>query len=158
MFLVDLGRYSIFFALLLSLASIFFSFFGGFLKNNRLTKVGSNSAISVFVLVVTASCSLIYLLMIRDYRVKYVANHVNNSLESFYRFSAFWGGQEGSLMLWLLLLCLYCFLVIRQNQKRNLDLMPFVTGTLMITAFFFLFLLSFMTLPFDLNNVPPIDG
>ena len=43
-------------------------------------------------------------------------------------------------------------------QKRNLDLMPFVTGTLMITAFFFLFLLSFMTLPFDLNNVPPIDG
>ena len=43
-------------------------------------------------------------------------------------------------------------------QKRNLDLMPFGTGTLMITAFFFLFLLSFMTLPFDLNNVPPIDG
>ncbi len=158
MFLVDLGKYSIFFALILSVTSIFFSFFGGFLKNNRLTKVGSNSAISVFFLVVTASCSLICLLMARDYRVKYVANHVNNSLEAFYRFSAFWGGQEGSLMLWLLLLCLYCFLVIRQNQKRNLDLMPFVVCTLMATAFFFLFLLNFLTLPFDLNVVPPIDG
>ncbi|MED5580404.1 MAG: heme lyase CcmF/NrfE family subunit [Nitrospinota bacterium] len=158
MFLIDLGKYSIFSALVLSVTSIFFSFFGGFLKNSRFIKVGINSAISVFVLIVAASCSLIYLLMVRDYRVKYVANHVNNSLEAFYRFSAFWGGQEGSLMLWLLLLCLYCYLVIRQNLNRNLDLMPFVVGTLMVTAFFFLFLLNFMTLPFDLNAIPPVDG
>ena len=39
-----------------------------------------------------------------DFSLTYVAEHSNRSLSGLYKLSAFWGGQEGSLLLWLLIL------------------------------------------------------
>jgi cytochrome c biogenesis factor len=39
-----------------------------------------------------------------DFSVAYVANHSNTQLPALYRFAAVWGGHEGSLLLWVLML------------------------------------------------------
>ncbi|MFQ5692993.1 MAG: heme lyase CcmF/NrfE family subunit, partial [Nitrospinota bacterium] len=158
MLFVDLGHYSLLGAFVLALFSIVASLWGGLRRRADLILAGRNAAVAVFALVTTASGALIYLLMVRDYRVEYVASTVNNTLNAFYRFSAFWGGQEGSLLLWVWLLSIFAFVVIRQNRDRNQALMPYVTTTLMVTALFFLIILNFVTPPFDTLAIPPADG
>ena len=156
--MIDFGHYGLMAAFVLAVFSAAASTWGGLKRRGDLILAGRNAAIGVFALVAAASAALIYLLMARDYRVEYVAGHVNNTLNAFYRFSAFWGGQEGSLLLWLLLLCVYAFVVIVQNRGRNAALMPYVTATLMVTALFFLTILNFVTPPFDTLPNPPADG
>ncbi len=158
MFLIELGHYGLWAAYALALFSAAASVWGGLHKRPELVAAGRNAAIAVFWLVSAASASLIVLLMTRDYRVEYVVSVVNNNLNAFYRFSSFWGGQEGSLLLWLLLLCVFSFIVLRQNRHRNLELMPYVTATLMVTAAFFMTILNFVTPPFDTLANLPLDG
>ncbi len=156
--LIEVGHYGLMAAYGICLYSVVVSVWGAVQGREDLIRSGRNAALSVAALVVLASFSLIYLLMARDYRVEYVAGHVSNSLNGFYRFSAFWGGQEGSLLLWLLLVCIFSAAVIYQNRNRNEALMPYTTATLMVTAGFFLTILNFITPPFDTLAVPPPDG
>lgn len=158
MLAIQFGHYGLLASLVLATFGVGASVIGARRRRADLVAAGRNAAVCVFALVSAASAALVYLLMARDYRVEYVAGHVNNTLNGFYRFSAFWGGQEGSLLLWLLLLCAYSFVVLRQNRDRNLELMPYVTATLMATALFFLVILNFVTPPFDTLATPPADG
>ena len=158
MIAIQFGHYSLLASIVLAVFAIGAPVIGVRMRRADLIAAGRNAAVGVFWLVSGASAALIYLLMARDYRVEYVAGHVNNTLNGFYRFSAFWGGQEGSLLLWLLLLCVFSFVLIRQNRDRNLELMPYVTATLMATALFFLIILNFVTPPFDTLATPPADG
>ena len=46
-------------------------------------------------------------LVAHDFSFAYVAAHTSRDLPTMYALSAFWGGQEGSLLLWLLVLTGY---------------------------------------------------
>ncbi|MBI3129216.1 MAG: heme lyase CcmF/NrfE family subunit [Candidatus Tectomicrobia bacterium] len=158
MLFIELGSYGITAAFVLAIFSVIASVWGGLSRRADFILAGRNAAMAVFGLVTAASIALLWLLLARDYRVEYVAGHVDNQLNAFYRFSAFWGGQEGSLLLWVLLLCIFSFTVIVQNRGRNQVLMPYVTATLMVTALFFLTILAFITPPFATLPTPPPDG
>ena len=47
---------------------------------------------------------LVAALVRHDFSFVYVAEHTSRELPTGYTVSAFWGGQEGSLLLWLLVL------------------------------------------------------
>ena len=158
MFLIELGHYGLWAAYVLALFSAAASVWGGLKKRPELIYAGRNAATAVFALVSAASASLVVLLLVRDYRVEYVTSIVDNNLNAFYRFSGLWGGQKGSLLFWLLLLCIFAFIVLRQNRHRNIELMPYVTATLMVTAAFFMTILNFVTPPFDTLPNPPLNG
>ncbi len=51
--------------------------------------------------VVAASGILMYLLVTHDYRLHYVWAYSDNLLDMKYLISTFWGGQEGSFLLWI---------------------------------------------------------
>ncbi len=52
--------------------------------------------------VVVVSGLLMYLLVTHDYRLHYVWAYSDNLLPTHYLISTFWGGQEGSFLLWIL--------------------------------------------------------
>jgi len=54
------------------------------------------------ILLLIASAILIQLLLTHDFSYYYVYNYTSSNLEFRYLISAFWGGQEGSFLLWLL--------------------------------------------------------
>jgi cytochrome c-type biogenesis protein CcmF len=70
-----------------------------------------------------------------------------------YKFSAWWGGQEGSLLLWSWLLSTYAAIVTWQNRKRFREMMPWVLITLAATQCFFLILNVFVESPFQMLAV-----
>jgi cytochrome c-type biogenesis protein CcmF len=57
-----------------------------------------------FLLIAISFGCLAQSFLANDFSVSYVANHSNTQLPTLYRFSAVWGGHEGSLLLWVLML------------------------------------------------------
>ena len=124
----------------------------------ELLAAARNSVFAVCALFTLASLVMIYALVTRDFQVKYVAEYTDKALSIPYTLSAFWAGQEGSLLFWGWLLSIFAAIAMVQNQDRHRELMPYVMGILMTTATFFLMLLTMITNPFVLLAVKPADG
>jgi cytochrome c-type biogenesis protein CcmF len=156
--MVQLGQYALFAALLLSAYGMFAAVFGGMRKNLPFIRSAENSAIAAFVMTGVSSVCLWYFFMTDYFRVEYVAQYSARNMPDIYKFSAFWGGQKGSLLLWALVLAFFAAVVVVQNRHRHRAVMPYVTAVLQGTLLFFLVLLQFVTNPFDVLPGTPIDG
>ena len=104
---------------------------------------------SVWILLTVASGLLVYSLMTGDYRLAYVAAHSNKAMSGLYKFTAWWGGQEGSLLLWSWLLATYSAIVVYTNRRKFRDMMPIVIAIMMTTQSFFLGMITFVASPFQ---------
>ncbi|MFC2103586.1 heme lyase CcmF/NrfE family subunit [Bacteroidota bacterium] len=77
---------------------------------------------SMVLLVIVASTLLWYALLTHQYEFKYVFSYSNNSLSNGFLLASFWGGQEGSFMLWLLLTTIIgVFLQSYTSKRENLE-------------------------------------
>ena len=92
-----------------------------------------------------------------DFSLAYVAGHSSEALPLQYKISAFWGGQEGSLLLWLLVLTGYAALAVWFARKRARDLVVWVTPVFGGIAVGFTWLLVAVSSPFD-TIAAPADG
>ena len=92
-----------------------------------------------------------------DFSFVYVASHTNRTLPTVYALTAFWGGQEGSLLLWLLVLTGYGALAVALNRRLLPDLLAWVVPVLGGIATFFAFMLVAVASPFD-TQTAPVDG
>src|SRR5450432_2553544 len=105
---------------------------------------------AVSFLVTVASGILVYALLTSDFRFAYVAGHSNRDMPAIYKFTAWWGGQEGSLLFWSWLLSTYSAIVVFTNRHKHRDMMPYVVGVLMFIQTFFLLLNNFVVGPFKM--------
>ena len=145
----NIGALAILLAFCLAVFSVAGSLLGKLRKNAFLAVAASRAVYCVFSLLTVAAGILVYSLLIGDYRLAYVTAHTNKSMLGWYKFAAWWGGQEGSLLLWAWLLSVYSAIVVFQNRKKFRDMMPYVTSVLMVTESFFLFLITFQLSPFQ---------
>jgi cytochrome c-type biogenesis protein CcmF len=144
----NIGALSILLAFCFAVYAVVASVTGRFKKNSFLIVSGQRAVYSVWALLTVASGLLIYSLLTGDFRLAYVAAHTDSSMSKIYKFTAWWGGQEGSLLLWSWLLSTYSAVVVFMNRRKFRDMMPWVTAVLMTTETFFLILISFVLSPF----------
>jgi cytochrome c-type biogenesis protein CcmF len=123
---------------------------------------------TTFGTVLTASAALWFLFLSDDFHVEYVAAYSSRALPVYYKFSAFWAGQSGSLLLWSLLSSVLILFSVRYLSKRSFAGLPYY---ILITAagqLFLLILNIWGANPFNIleqvypdgSKVPffPIDG
>src|SRR4029077_17256672 len=123
----------------------------GRLKNKLFLIVSAQRAVyAVGILPTTAAGILVYNLLAGDFRYAYVAEHSNKTMPMLYKFSAWWGGQEGSLLLWSWLLSTYAAVVAVSNRNRLRDMMPWTLAVLTTIQTFFLLLNNFIANPFQM--------
>ncbi|RPI20978.1 MAG: heme lyase CcmF/NrfE family subunit [Acidobacteria bacterium] len=156
--MIELGQYCLFGALLLSAYGMVIGALGGWRKSLPLTRSAENAAIAAFGILVATSVSLWYLLLTDQFVVEYVAQYSTSKMPAVYKFTAFWGGQSGSLLLWALVLSFFSFIAVVQNRHRNRELMPYAVSVLMGILLFFTVLLNFLTNPFNTLTQVPVDG
>src|SRR6185312_7808437 len=110
-------------------------------------------------LIALASSLMIYAFVTHDFSVKYVAETSDVTMDTWYKVTAFWGGLDGSLLFWVLVLSLFSTVAIAINHKRHRDMIGYVVATIMGVQLFFLALLIYTKNPFAtfLTN-PPVDG
>jgi cytochrome c-type biogenesis protein CcmF len=81
--------------------------------------------------VVVASAILMYLLVTHDYRLHYVWAYSDNLIDTKYLISSFWGGQEGSFLLWIFFGVLLGLPLIRYARAYESRAMIFYNMTLL---------------------------
>lgn len=156
--MIELGHYCLIASLVVCTFGMVAAIVGGVQKNLPLVRSAENCLITNFVFLGVASLCLWYLLLTDEFLVEYVASYSATDIPARFKFTAFWGGQKGSLLLWALVLSFFSFLVTVQNRHRNRDLMPYTAAVLLGTIGFFMVLLNFSTNPFETLNFIPEDG
>lgn len=119
----------------------------------RLGETARRAGISSFVALSGAAFALVWASFTNDYSVSYILHHTNRDLNTAYKFSALWSGQEGSLLLWAWLLSAYGF-VLRLRHKVDVRLVAFASTILAGIQVFFLLLLNFAAPPFAIQPGP----
>jgi len=113
------------------------------LSESAIRAIRANAA-----LVTIASLSLIYLLLKRDFSVEYVFRYTSTTLPPLYTFSAFWAGQEGSLLLWLWLLSILTLLASLNLGREDEAVQDYALATLAGIEAFFALALALLSNPF----------
>lgn len=143
----NIGYISLVVALAASIYGIIAFVLGAVKKNEGTVKSGKVAVLAVAVFSSVATLVLLYYLMSGDYSIKYVYEYTSSDLPVFYRFSAWWAGNAGSLMLWLFLLVWYSVAV--AYSKKAKELTPIASGILLFNSAFFLLVLVFLANPFE---------
>jgi cytochrome c-type biogenesis protein CcmF len=155
--MADLGRAALVVSLGLALYALVAGTYGALYKRRRLADSARNALIACFGSTLVASIVLAVALVRHDFTFSYVAAHTNRDLASVYSLSAFWGGQEGSLLLWLLVLSAYGALAVAINRKLMGDLIAWVVPVVGGIATFFAFMLVAVSSPF-MTQTRVLDG
>jgi cytochrome c-type biogenesis protein CcmF len=145
----NVGALALLLAFCISLYAIVASVAGRLRNKPFLILSGERAVLAVWLLISTAAGILIYSLMTGDMRMAYVASHTNRAMPVFYKFSAWWGGQEGSLLFWSWILSTYGAVVVLTSKGKHRILMPWVVAILSTVQLFFLTLNAFVVSPFQ---------
>ncbi len=152
----ELGRAALFVCLALALYATVAGVLAARERRRRLAVSAQNALIASFGAALVASVVLVVALLRHDFSFTYVADHTSSRLPWYYCLSAFWGGQEGSLLLWLLVLSAFSAVAVFL-QRRAQDLIAWVVPILGVTGTFFAFLLVAVTSPFA-TQAAPVEG
>ena len=127
------------------------------LGRRRLAASARNALVAAFGSTLVASLVLLAALLRNDFSFTYVARTTSEALPTAYTISAFWGGQEGSLLLWLLVLTGFGAAAVSLNRRWARDLIVWVVPVFAAVAVFFSFVLVAVASPFATQPAPP-DG
>src|SRR4051812_11977135 len=153
----ELGRGALAICLGLELWAVGAGTYAAFKGRRRLAESARNALLAAFAATVVASLVLWAAFMRRDFSFAYVATHASRKLGDGYAAAAFWSGQEGSLLLWLLILTGFSSAALLLARRPVRALLPWVVPVLGVVGTFFSFMLVFVASPFD-TQPPPADG
>ncbi len=153
----ELGRAALLVTLGLATYALVAGAAGAYLGRRRLAASAQNALVAAFFSTVVAAGVLLAALLRNDFSFEYVARTTSEALPTPYTISAFWGGQEGSLLLWLLFLTGFGAAAIRLNRGWAKDLVVWVVPVFAGVAVFFSFLVVAVASPFA-TQAAPADG
>src|SRR5512146_2568580 len=114
----NLGSLAILLAFCVSIYAVIACVVGRLRNKPFLLVSGQRATYAVWALMTLASGILVSKLLTGDFRFAYVAAHSNKAMPLLYKFAAWWGGQEGSLLFWSWLLSTYAMVVTATNRRR----------------------------------------
>src|SRR6266700_2832907 len=153
----DLGRAALATSLLLLVYALVAGSFAAWRGRRRLAESAQNALIGSFGATSVAAVVLLSALARHDFSFRYVAQHTSRELPLDYTLTAFWGGQEGSLLLWLLVLSGYSVAAVLTARRAGREVLVWVVPVLGLVGTFFAVLLVFVASPFA-TQVAPADG
>ena len=115
----------------------------------RLLQAARLGAYATSALVLFAVLLLSYAFVSHDFRIRYVAHYSDRRMSTAYLLTSLWGGQDGSLLWWSLLLSGYITGCVAWLKGRYRELQPYVIATLMVILGFFAVLMLFAANPFE---------
>ncbi len=156
--MITIGNLALYLALATSLYAVVASIYAAQAHRGEFVTSGERAAYATWGLISITTIVMLHALVTNDFSIKYVAAYTSTTLPVRFRLTALWGGMEGSLLFWTLILTTLTSLALFQNRCRNRELMPYVTATAATVTAFFVSLLVFLIPPFALLKFPPAEG
>ncbi len=154
----EIGHFSLILALLVALVLGTFPIIGAARGNTVWMGLARPAAKAQFFLIAVAFVSLAYTFASMDYSVIYVAANSNSKLPLQYRIAAVWGGHEGSLLLWAMILSIWTVAVSLFSKHLPDAMRARILGVMgLVSVGFILFMLT-VSNPFERLIPAALDG
>jgi cytochrome c-type biogenesis protein CcmF len=153
-----LGAGALLAGLVLGGFSTLLSFWAGAREDDVFIQVGRRAFYAAAAMTLLASLLLEVALLTHDFSLAYVAEHTDLSTPIALVAAGFYGGQEGSLLYWTLILGLLGSASLVASSSLGGRVAAYAAGILAAILTFFLFVLAVVASPFELLSVTPPDG
>lgn len=154
----ELGNVALILALWLATLLGVLPMWGAWRQDARWMALARPLAVGQFLLVTLAFGILIAAFVGNDYSVVYVASNANSLLPVYYRIAGAWGGHEGSLLLWQLMLAGWTLAVALFSRNLPQVTVARVLAVLGLISVGFLSFTLFTSNPFERVLPAPPDG
>jgi cytochrome c-type biogenesis protein CcmF len=138
--------------------SALLSFWAGWRESAVMVQVGRRAFYASAGMIVVASVLLEFALLTHDFSLAYVVEHSDLSTPTALVAAAFYGGQEGSLLYWALVLGVLGSVSLVASSRLGLRLAAYAAGLMAAILSFLLVVLVLVASPFDLLATVPADG
>jgi cytochrome c-type biogenesis protein CcmF len=133
----ETGNFSLLIAFFVALYAIVAAFVGERKHSDVIVRSARNGVLVAFGMVSVAMVALFYALMVEDYSISYVWSVTSPDMPLFYRATALWGSQAGSLLFWSFLMAGFAAVAVVVNWRSYRRLMPgVIVYTMAVLAFF----------------------
>lgn len=156
--IVEIGHFALILATCVAFLQAVLPLAGTVLDRPRWQALAKPTAWLQFSLIVLAYAVLTHGAVTDDFSIKYIAGHSNSLLPMEYKVSAVWGGHEGSLLLWVLMLSGWTVAVAWFSKTLPLAMVARVIGVLGWVSVGFLSFTVITSSPFERLIPAPADG
>ncbi|MFA5530609.1 MAG: heme lyase CcmF/NrfE family subunit [Thiohalomonadaceae bacterium] len=156
--LPEIGQFALALALAIAVVQAAVPLVGAARNNVMWMRSARYSAFAQLLMVAIAYGCLTSAFISNDFSVQYVAGNSNSLLPLYYRITAVWGGHEGSLLLWVLMLAGWGVAVAVFSRHLPLDMSARVLGVLGLVSVGFLSFMIFTSNPFVRLFPVPMEG
>jgi len=147
--LAEIGLAALFFSLVAAIYAVAASVYGELEQRENIVISGRNASLATFPLLLISVGVLLVALLLEDYTISYVWSVSNPDTPVFYRFTALWGSQKGSLLFWCFTMALFSFGAVVLNWRSDRRLMPYTIAFMMATLAFFIGITLMLENPFE---------
>jgi cytochrome c-type biogenesis protein CcmF len=152
------GTVALLLALALSVYGATAAVVGTRTRSPALIESARTSAFSVLVLVLVANAAMLAALLSNDFSIAYVFENSSRATPTFFKVLALWSADEGSLLLWNLVLAGYLSAVAFRFRRRRPETFPWALAVMYVIQAFYLVLVLGPTKPFGTLAGVPVDG
>jgi cytochrome c-type biogenesis protein CcmF len=153
-----LGTFALVVALGLAVYGFVASVWGRRRRDLLLVESGRTTAFSLLALVAAVNGAMLAAILTNDFSIRYVAENSSRATPTFFKVLSLWSADEGSLLLWNLVLAGYIAAVAFRFRRRRPETFPTAMAVLFAVQAFYLVLVLGPTRPFATFATTPADG
>src|SRR6516162_4284242 len=154
----QLGTYLLLFGLAVSGYGLLAAAVGAKTGRSALVESARRCAFGLFATVAAATATMLVALLTNDFAIRYVADNSAVETPAFFKALALWGADDGSLLLWNLILAGYVAAVALRFRRDRPPTFAHALGVLFAVQVFYLILINGPARPFASLANPPADG
>jgi cytochrome c-type biogenesis protein CcmF len=152
------GRALLILALLVCVYGIAASLYGARTGRRPWVDSGRRAVYALAGVSVVAFAILVAAFLRDDFSYNVVAQASSTTTPTVYKAAAVWATQQGSLLLWIMLLSFWSSLILFFTRRRAREIAPYATAILLGFGLFFTTLTSFFANPFATTANHPVEG
>jgi cytochrome c-type biogenesis protein CcmF len=156
--MAPVGRLLLILGLLVAVYGLGASIYGGRTGRGEWVESGRRAMYSLAGMSVIAFVILDVAFLSSDFSYNIVASGSSTTTPTLYRAAAIWATQQGSLLLWVMLLACWSSLALYLTRHKVREIVPYAQATLFGFATFFVGLNVFFANPFATSSTPPPEG
>ncbi|MDH3325603.1 MAG: heme lyase CcmF/NrfE family subunit [Gammaproteobacteria bacterium] len=147
--LPEIGNFALIMALVIAALQMVLPIYGAQRGNVAMMSLARPAAVAQFFFVAISFASLVAVFINHDFSVLYATNHNNSQLPLLFQIAAVWGGHEGSMLLWMVMLSGWGAAVAVFSRKLPLDMVARVLGVMGFLAVGFFWFVLETSNPFE---------
>ncbi|HEY7176472.1 MAG TPA: heme lyase CcmF/NrfE family subunit [Micromonosporaceae bacterium] len=154
----QLGTYALLLGLALSGYGAVAAAVGAQTARPALVESARRTAFGLFATILVVNGAMMVALLRNDFVLRYVAENSSRETPAFFRALSLWAADDGSLLLWNLILAGYIAAVAYRFRRDRPGTFPYALSVLFVVQVFYLILVNGPARPFATLSRPPSDG